>query len=642
MRVGGVRLRWSDEWRGSIRLLDYQAKAERTGSKIMVLKAPTGAGKTLACALRAYSYPGKLSLFLYPTSALASHQAWSIAGSMSAMGVKAGVVDSDGTLRDPKGEAVGDAEVIVAVATSRQLDVLQRAFRLGTHGETLLRLRRMLDSPSDKRLFLLSSPELLYMLLKGYPVFRRHRVILKDVLGVLGAVVIDEFHLYYGFTLANTLNMVFLLRETASQIIFSSATPSSTRILPRISRDVEIVEAEPSPEGRTIRFETELKTASVKAEGPLYSRAHLEKILKHVEDAWKWARGRGGEAEVKTLVLVNSVVFAENLYRTLSEVFDCSVERVHGFVPTEARRFEADILVGTRAIDIGIDFDAASVVFEALSSSDFIQRLGRGSRKREGYATAIIPGVFSRAFKDRLKNSMKYHELVRVVEDVFPPEEAYSRQALGYLGGISYLSILYTLHKELDLGGRAIPLREFRRWLFTLIGEKSLPRPSYLEVDLMDVFLNFYSLDRILESLSRSGFRGEILTVRAYVKNFGLWGDIQLLDLWKLTYKVREDDKGVYVEVEDLTPAGPAPMLMCDHKVDVPLPACGSCTVKYGDPMLEREANKLLSDRLVYHTRRVIDWRFPTVYSKTLRNESYKAVIGPDSILQYLLEREQQ
>ena len=90
-------------------------------------------------------------------------------------------------------------------------------------------------------------------------------------------------------------------------------------------------------------------------------------------------------------IIVNSVAAAKRICSFLKERkeagdFPLSVGENTGLSNQEERRFalyESDLLVGTSTVDVGVDFKINFLVFEAIDSGSWIQRLGRLGRHPE-------------------------------------------------------------------------------------------------------------------------------------------------------------------------------------------------------------------------------------------------------------------
>ena len=91
----------------------------------------------------------------------------------------------------------------------------------------------------------------------------------------------------------------------------------------------------------------------------------------------------------KGAIIVNSVASALRLVERLRAVFASHGLRVAsntGFDAAEHRRtsYQADLLIGTSTIDVGVDFHINFLLFESRDAGTFLQRLGRLGR-HDGY-----------------------------------------------------------------------------------------------------------------------------------------------------------------------------------------------------------------------------------------------------------------
>jgi CRISPR-associated endonuclease/helicase Cas3 len=104
----------------------------------------------------------------------------------------------------------------------------------------------------------------------------------------------------------------------------------------------------------------------------------------HVEDVLlAWFRAHGKQA--KAALIVNSVAKALRLTATLTPILAAAgltVKANTGLTGQEDRKlsYEADLLIGTSTVDVGVDFHINLLIFEASDAGTFLQRLGRLGR----------------------------------------------------------------------------------------------------------------------------------------------------------------------------------------------------------------------------------------------------------------------
>ena len=161
----------------------------------------------------------------------------------------------------------------------------------------------------------------------------------------------------------------------------------------------------------------------------------------------------------KGAIIVNSVAAAQRLSERLGPIFadhGLSVASNTGFDATERRRtsYQADLLVGTSTIDVGVDFRINFLLFESRDAGTFLQRLGRLGRhddyERDGtihrfpdfQAHALVPPwIHARFFKAEqgsmppLSEGMEVdrERFSAVVREVFPQPTTF--QQYGRLWG---------------------------------------------------------------------------------------------------------------------------------------------------------------------------------------------------------------
>jgi len=638
IKVSGLSLPLSNETKGKeITLFEYQKQALERKEKIIVLKAPTGGGKTLAASLIAYE-TGGIALFAYPTNALANDQLNSMANTLIKCGINVAVLNNkSGSLSKFSNE---NPDIVLALATSSSLDDLAKAFSTKSHGKALLKLRKEL-LPEQANLFLLTNPDFLFVLLKGIPRLVGYKTLFTSIVSSIRTLVIDEFHLYYGFMLSNILNLMHILQRSLSKIVISSATLGPVELLKEgYPGEVAVIEAI-SGEGRQVRYPVDLKIASFKATGPLWGKTAMEFMSELAKESLDKVYQE--KADVKVLILVNSVIFAEKLYDKLKSDLSANIQRIHGFIPDKKRSYKADILIGTRAIDIGVDFDAAAVIFEALSAPDFIQRLGRGARKRPGYAIAIVPGDYANSLEQLInsKQKLEYQQLIEVIQKSLPEEKRYWDLIRKEVGALSLFSMLCSMFSSIE-EKKVIESSMLLKTAETLSKETWL-KPRWLTVDPVKVVQNIGRKigPLAIPSIAKSGMRGDILTVKAFFEEFNTRSEVEITELWKLDFEVFMDVEEPYIVIHKVSGEGSKPSLWMNVIPESPRILRKGFHIYFHHKNqrlieLEKEMTNLLKDKLVKVTSDVKDWRFPTLPFKS--GAGLSVVIGPDSIIQHLLE----
>jgi len=390
IKIDSYRIERSDENLSGITLRKFQSDVLRSTSPLIVLDAPTGSGKTLAYLAKALKENFGSTVIVYPTNALIFDQLSSIQRLLSALGKKS-VLKTP--IPDEIFEDTGSGDVSLYVVNGETLNTLAKNSNT-TEGRTWLSVLRKDDSP--QRVFL-TNPEVLYFLFLLR--FSKSNELVDSILkpNERHMLVLDEFHLYYGYSLATIYFMLMYIRNRIDQFIFSSAT---TTVLPDFLGEPERISAAPSPYGDTIQHELEFSFQGMS--GSTLSTDDIRELSGLVERAYEQS-GKRGKADV--VVILNSVLTAYWLARELENKYPGLVSEIHGLVPQGERPKPQELrslVVGTSAVEVGVDFDTGFLIFEANNVGSFIQRLGRGGRHSPCRVIAVIPSLLCESFRRQL------------------------------------------------------------------------------------------------------------------------------------------------------------------------------------------------------------------------------------------------
>ncbi|MDG6249260.1 type I-D CRISPR-associated helicase Cas3' [Methanocalculus sp.] len=319
----------------------------------LFLTAPTGSGKTDSWAIPALFGDLGVVIALYPTNALAEDQFRTITA-----------------LRDHLG-----SQTRVEFVTANTLGIMRDSSETPrmTRGDILEDLlRSMFRSGSG---IVVTNPDIFVYALKGY---YYNGYLPSAVKNFLKTVIFDEFHLYdlrqrdlilfilHDLLLSNAVNM--------QKFIFLSATPEHS-ILAKI-RDiigVQPIVADarcdyPVVDERLILPEVDLEFLhGLRFRSGEHFIQHLDDFLSFKED-------------FRTAVILDSaieVALVSEILRNNTHFKICEVSGFRKDPITES----FDILVGNKAVEVGIDFKGNSaiqrLVFSAYTVSEFLQRFGR-------------------------------------------------------------------------------------------------------------------------------------------------------------------------------------------------------------------------------------------------------------------------
>lgn len=428
-------------WQG--KMMAHQAttiRALRDGdAAIVVNEARTGDGKTFAGQFPLFA-DGWRTLTMYPTNELAKDQRRSLNELL-------------GKWTPPRWANV---RLFYELLNAETLDELQES-RPG-----LLRpkaVQMLLDNELT-----LTNPDIFHLITElGYS----HYGAAQDIiLGYLAhhyrLFVFDEFHQFGSAQSASILIALLLMREITRgkqtpRFLFLSATPQQLlgnlaskvglKVL-RIGGDYE--HGMPSVRGGRRRI---LQTVSLN----LYSQRLDEWVKEHFEDViLRFYKDHAPAA--KGVIIANSVAAAHRIHDMLREPCDkahIDLDINTGVIPPPERRIDADLLVATSTVDVGVDFKINLLIFDSMDASSHIQRLGRLGRHTHGYderefadfeAHALLPSWvvddLTKAFptgNDVCRPN--YEEKLREVFSPFQQFEAY----VDKWGGVQAAHVINTL-----------------------------------------------------------------------------------------------------------------------------------------------------------------------------------------------------
>jgi CRISPR-associated endonuclease/helicase Cas3 len=219
--------------------------------------------------------------------------------------------------------------------------------------------------------------------------------------------VFDEFHIFGHHQEAAVINSLSFIRRSQQQkrkrqFLFTSATPKDSFIKQLKAAGFETKEIpgnysdHAQPGYRKILEGINLEFVQLKKQDTLgWLTEHYTDIqaVLGIED-----RGRG-------LIILNSVAQAGRAVERLKGLFQGSVEveEISGRMDRASRQQTQDklkysakpvLVVGTSAVDVGVDFKIHFLIFEGSDSATVIQRLGRLGR-HEGFkhyqAITLLP-----------------------------------------------------------------------------------------------------------------------------------------------------------------------------------------------------------------------------------------------------------
>lgn len=548
---------------GEIRLFEHQKIFREAKNNFVVLDAPTGSGKTLA-ALETLKKSGEDGIFIYPTNQLIEDQANAIKELLVRTGTPAEeILILDGNKPEKTRNSTEtftemySYAILVAHGDSLNAMVVQKKRAKGTI------IHDFLNKLTVSTKILLTNVDTLYLIAKArYHLSPR----ILERLTTFNVIVIDELHYYAGVALANLLYILkFLLSLVAKseegkkkRVIFLGATHNETVYLVRESfpdtlvRSAQgknlVANSELEKKGRFVRRKTilDLKTQ----QEVLWTEEDLQKVCEDVL-ACVPSEQEVENCPVVLLIIVNSVDFARRLHRRLKEsvppFYKNRLHAIHGFVPKTERKtlqeMDRAILVGTSAIELGIDFDVPNLIFEANDSAAFIQRLGRGGRHRECKALAYVPSevIYNlRKLKNRTVQMISYDQIVNIV-----------RKSLGNLSSYADFVISPQALRLIAALARSVSKNEedaeeiFKLFNYLLESVKDLKYQSKTMKDhickLNDLDLKSLLHRRVTKAIERAGgARGQMNQVLCHDPETGYIFEANIMELTKYHVETRK------------------------------------------------------------------------------------------------------
>jgi len=529
---------------GKIRLRFYQAQLRRCDHSRILLEAPTSSGKTLAYLIRAIESRGLkprfgTTLIIYPTNALIWDQARSLSDLIEKLGKKVNVTVESNTDSVWQKENQ-NADISLYVLNGETLAALSQESKRSEGKSLVEQLRK---DQAETRI-ILSNPEILYYIFLYK--FARNEELLDSVFdrNPPNLLIFDEFHLYHGYALATITYMLAYMKNYFDQIIFSSATPIEVGSI--IHENYQRIVAEPSDEGDTVKHQMDLNLESTKG---ILSSEEIPKIKNLVRRYLE--KNKGTPQTVKVLLIINSVITCAKIIETLEKEYPNQVTAIHGLIPPSSRprtisEFKP-IVVGTSAIEVGIDFDTSSLVFEAHDSSSFLQRIGRGARHNRCETSAFIPALYCSAFSKSLPHgiNVKPSELGTIARQVLPDLSSYSEFPSSTQAAPIMLAILLNWTMQRPAGGRRLNDGEIitETKLQLERGEFNIPKELIFSKEELSELCDNAPKYGILKMARKMSCRSSMDSIPAIFKNTAQFDYLSLNDLPRVHFNIIKRDE---------------------------------------------------------------------------------------------------
>ena len=338
-------------------------------AEIIFNTSATGDGKSLAAYLGGLLNPKFRTIALYPTIELVTDQEKQVRNYCQDFNL-------DGSRR---------VDSLYGVELARRVEIAEKSNKF-----------KELSKVIQRKPVILTNPDIFHLIthFRYYNPGFNHTWLTSLVINP-DLYVADEFHVFGVHQEAAILNSLLLIRysrprKRPMKFLFTSATPKPSFINTLEKAGFQVTKiagnyvSQPTPGYRQILQSVELKFVQLDRDSDsltwLKEQAELIRKLLTVE-----GQGRG-------LIILNSVAQVSRTVRELQAIFpedQIKVREISGRIDrqertitqTELKNAEQSVLVvGTSAVDVGVDFKIHLLIFEASDSATCIQRLGRLGR----------------------------------------------------------------------------------------------------------------------------------------------------------------------------------------------------------------------------------------------------------------------
>ncbi|MGH2415304.1 MAG: type I-D CRISPR-associated helicase Cas3', partial [Microcystaceae cyanobacterium] len=233
--------------------------------------------------------------------------------------------------------------------------------------------------------------------------------------------IYDEFHIFSSPQIASVINTILLIKHTAAhqrKFLFLSATPN--KLLEGFLENAGIKSKTINPaDVGAYKFESEVNNEGWRQISQPIQLSFPQGLEPNLRSSYAWLEENAEKVifkffqdypNSKGAIILNSIAAVKKLLPKFKDIFEprWQVRENTGLTgETEKSKSvaEADLLLGTSTIDVGVDFKINFLVFEAADAGNFIQRFGRLGRHPdfETYqAYALIPNfLLGRLFEDK-------------------------------------------------------------------------------------------------------------------------------------------------------------------------------------------------------------------------------------------------
>ena len=371
---------------------------------LIIVDAPVGAGKSFVMRklLEEKIFERSPIIFLYPTKILMEAQISSI---------KRELEDNIRIWPYEKFEPHKTNLFLYSTDSLVKYMKLNNLEKIGEKGELLYRLFIDIQWQS-KSGAVVTSPDVLYLLVKG--TYTNSKKILNCLQNAL--IIFDEFHCYYGLNTFSFL-MEELLSKIANKIILLSATPIFSEELNELTKKYDSI---------FITFDTSIgNDKDVCFNYGLDTQIFSFKIS-DLDLCEKFLIEKLKELKFPAAIIFDSIFRLRHIEKRFknNSIFN-SIKIVEWSGMKKSENFDLDsktLVLGTSSIEVGIDMNFKSLIFEATYWPSAIQRLGRVGRREKSEAVIFTRKDFTPFIE---KNILERNEFENILKEVLndPKEE---------------------------------------------------------------------------------------------------------------------------------------------------------------------------------------------------------------------------
>ena len=372
---------------------------------LIIVEAPVGSGKTFVMRklLEQKIFERNPIVFLYPTKILMEAQIGSIQRELK-NNVK---IWPDEEFDEPYkiNLFLYSTDSLVKYMKKNNLD------KIKDKGKLLYRVFTDIQWQS-KNGAIITSPDVLYLLIKG--AYTNSKKILNYLQNAI--IIFDEFHCYYGL---NTFSFLIeeLLSKIANKIILLSATPILSEELNDLTTKYNSIfitfeNSIGNDKDTCFNYQLNIEIISFKISDLNQCEKFLIEKLKNIK--------------FPAAIIFDSIFRLRHIKKRFknNNIFNnIRVVEWSGMKKDEKLTLDEKTLVmGTSSIEVGIDMNFKSLIFEATYWPSAIQRLGRVGRKEEGEAIIFTRKDFKPFIK---KDIFERDEFESILKEVLndPKEE---------------------------------------------------------------------------------------------------------------------------------------------------------------------------------------------------------------------------